>query len=175
MQFLFFPKYCQTYEKRCVNSYNNSQVHFFLPSKGKERGHKHLPKSQSIKHYQITIIQRRKKITHAQKKNVQNRTKLLRQENQVQFLSQFIIIPTFKQLGLRQKSQGKCAGELKPVFFLLGEFCVSVSDGIYQNPSDCSKFIQCFRGKSFHTSCASGLLFNPKIKACDWPQNVNCA
>ncbi|XP_029213854.2 acidic endochitinase SE2-like isoform X2 [Acropora millepora] len=56
-----------------------------------------------------------------------------------------------------------------------GEFCVSVSDGIYQNPSDCSKFIQCFRGKSFHTSCASGLLFNPKIKACDWPQNVNCA
>lgn len=53
--------------------------------------------------------------------------------------------------------------------------CASSVDGLYPHPSDCSKFIQCHGGQESQISCPSGLLFNPKIKACDWPANVQCA
>jgi len=53
--------------------------------------------------------------------------------------------------------------------------CASVGDGIYADPSDCTKFIQCHGGRKYIRSCAPGLKFNPKSKACDWPQNVQCA
>lgn len=52
--------------------------------------------------------------------------------------------------------------------------CESAGDGIYPDPSDCSKYIQCFGGRQFNQSCPGGLLFNPKTKVCDWPQNVQC-
>lgn len=63
------------------------------------------------------------------------------------------------------------------IFFnFLGSFsCASSVDGLYPHPSDCSKFIQCHGGQESQISCPSGLLFNPKIKACDWPANVQCA
>jgi len=51
--------------------------------------------------------------------------------------------------------------------------CATAGDGIYSDPADCSKFIQCYGGDAYSGSCAPGLLFNPK-GYCDWPQNVTC-
>ena len=57
----------------------------------------------------------------------------------------------------------------------LGSFsCTEVGDGFYPDPSaDCSKYIECHDGVMSSRSCAAGLLFNPKIKTCDWPANFN--
>ena len=52
--------------------------------------------------------------------------------------------------------------------------CSAAGDGIHPDLSDCSKYIQCHGGKLYNQRCPTGLLFNPKIKACDWPANVEC-
>ncbi|KAL9978993.1 hypothetical protein ACROYT_G016582 [Oculina patagonica] len=52
--------------------------------------------------------------------------------------------------------------------------CATAGDGIHPDPSDCSKFIQCHGGVKYPGSCPAGLMFNPKSKTCDWPQNVQC-
>ena len=60
--------------------------------------------------------------------------------------------------------------------YVLGSFsCQTAGDGIYPDPADCSKFIQCHGGVTSSTSCPPGLLFNATSKVCDWPQNVQCA
>ena len=62
------------------------------------------------------------------------------------------------------------------ISLFLGPFsCASAGDGTYADPSDCTKFIECHGGQKYMKSCAPGLKFNPEIKACDWPQNVQCA
>ena len=59
----------------------------------------------------------------------------------------------------------------------LGSFsCTEVGDGSYPDPSaDCNKYIECREGVMSSRSCAAGLLFNPKIKTCDWSANVKCS
>jgi hypothetical protein len=41
-------------------------------------------------------------------------------------------------------------------------------------PSDCSKFVQCFRKITHIMKCAAGLVFNPHqgINGCDYPSQV---
>ncbi|XP_063217689.1 chitin-binding domain protein cbd-1-like [Bacillus rossius redtenbacheri] len=46
---------------------------------------------------------------------------------------------------------------------------------ILKNPSDCSKFYKCDHGLPVEKSCPKGLLFNDKLKVCDYPQNVDCS
>lgn len=47
-------------------------------------------------------------------------------------------------------------------------------DGLAPHPSDCSKFLNCYRGYPAVQTCGPGTVFNPKILTCDWPHNVNC-
>jgi len=43
------------------------------------------------------------------------------------------------------------------------------------DPTDCRRFLQCNDGESpVSFPCPEGLLFNQKIVACDWPNNVVC-
>ncbi|KAL9978996.1 hypothetical protein ACROYT_G016585 [Oculina patagonica] len=52
--------------------------------------------------------------------------------------------------------------------------CANDGDGTYPDPSDCSKFIECQAGVEYTKSCGQYQMFNPKIKTCDWPKNVDC-
>lgn len=55
-------------------------------------------------------------------------------------------------------------------------FCSGRDDGLYANPSDCSKFFQCHQsGLTTEQSCLPGLLFDSNAKTCNWPQNVKCS
>ncbi|CDW58714.1 TIL and CBM 14 domain containing protein [Trichuris trichiura] len=54
----------------------------------------------------------------------------------------------------------------------VNSFCAEKADGFYRHMTDCSKFIQCFRRRSFVLSCATGLVFNPLIHVCDFPRRV---
>merc|ERR1712002_715041 len=51
--------------------------------------------------------------------------------------------------------------------------CKGVPDGLYPQP-DCRKYIQCAGGRTYPHQCPTGLWFNPKIGACDWPAHVDC-
>ena len=48
------------------------------------------------------------------------------------------------------------------------------------HPTDCSKFLQCETAVpsgilvEYEIACPNGLLYNPNLKLCDWPQNVAC-
>jgi len=57
---------------------------------------------------------------------------------------------------------------------LVDSGCSYRDDGLYPDPKDCSKFIQCSNGQAYSKNCAVGLYFNEKLKVCDWPSNVNC-
>lgn len=52
--------------------------------------------------------------------------------------------------------------------------CGHVVDGFYRYLSDCSKYIQCVKGKAFVGNCPSNLEFNIANLQCDWAYNVNC-
>ncbi|KAK9711186.1 PAN domain [Popillia japonica] len=52
--------------------------------------------------------------------------------------------------------------------------CDSKPDGLYRHPTACTKFIRCQNGAAHIHDCASGTLFNPVDKNCDFPHNVNC-
>ncbi|RWS26301.1 chitinase-like protein 1 [Leptotrombidium deliense] len=54
-------------------------------------------------------------------------------------------------------------------------------EGFFKNPKDCRKYFWCLDsgpanlGVVAHAfTCPSGLYFNTKTEACDYPQNVNC-
>lgn len=47
-------------------------------------------------------------------------------------------------------------------------------DVLLPNPADCSTFFKCFRGKPVLHKCQPGLLWNDKMKYCDYPENVEC-
>ncbi|XP_031575022.1 chitin-binding domain protein cbd-1-like [Actinia tenebrosa] len=55
-----------------------------------------------------------------------------------------------------------------------GFSCKGQKNGLYQDPNDCSGFINCWDGRIFFQKCPKGLNFNPKTKYCDWPENVTC-
>lgn len=46
--------------------------------------------------------------------------------------------------------------------------------GLAPHPTDCSKFINCWKGTAHTQQCGPGTLFNPQTLQCDFPYNVNC-
>ncbi|XP_019625263.1 PREDICTED: uncharacterized protein LOC109470675 [Branchiostoma belcheri] len=53
--------------------------------------------------------------------------------------------------------------------------CDGKPDGMYQDPSDCSRYYTCSAGVLHGpTPCLSGLVFNQALQVCDWPYNVAC-
>jgi hypothetical protein len=46
--------------------------------------------------------------------------------------------------------------------------------GFAPHPTDCSKFINCWKGTAYTQQCRPGSLFNPQTLRCDFPYNVNC-
>lgn len=45
----------------------------------------------------------------------------------------------------------------------------------HHHPSDCSKFLTCNSGALIEQQCPTGTYWNDVIKACDFPENVNCS
>jgi len=45
-------------------------------------------------------------------------------------------------------------------------------DGLFPSGSCENQFWQCSHGEAILVSCDSGLVFNPEIGNCDWPENV---
>lgn len=52
--------------------------------------------------------------------------------------------------------------------------CESFMMGVYPHPMDCSKFIQCDRGRTYIVDCAVNTVFNDLAKVCDWPWKTSC-
>jgi len=46
--------------------------------------------------------------------------------------------------------------------------------GFAPHQTDCSKFINCWKGTAHTQQCGPGTLFNPHTLQCDFPYNVNC-
>ncbi|XP_065089019.1 peritrophin-1-like [Ochlerotatus camptorhynchus] len=42
------------------------------------------------------------------------------------------------------------------------------------HPDVCSKYLICSNGVAYEQDCRDGLLFNPALLVCDWPENVEC-
>ena len=51
-------------------------------------------------------------------------------------------------------------------------FCVSKEDGIYADPIDQAAFYMCEGKKTTKKLCPWGLVFNPMISVCDYPENM---
>ncbi|XP_069970434.1 antigen WC1.1 [Penaeus vannamei] len=47
-------------------------------------------------------------------------------------------------------------------------------DGVYPYPKDCSKFVNCWRGRPSLQRCAPGTLFNSAKRVCDHPHQTVC-
>jgi hypothetical protein len=46
--------------------------------------------------------------------------------------------------------------------------------GIFADPSNCRGFIMCDASrKSYKISCSAGLVYDPAIQACNWPESTN--
>ncbi|XP_078682624.1 uncharacterized protein LOC144917015 [Branchiostoma floridae x Branchiostoma belcheri] len=53
--------------------------------------------------------------------------------------------------------------------------CDGKADGMFQDPSDCSRYYTCSAGVLHGPlPCLSGLVFNQALQVCDWPYNVDC-
>ncbi|XP_045191898.2 chitinase-3-like protein 1 [Mercenaria mercenaria] len=52
--------------------------------------------------------------------------------------------------------------------------CVNRADGFYPDSSSCSHFYRCVDHHPFHYVCPGNLYYNPKLKLCDWQDNVDC-
>lgn len=52
--------------------------------------------------------------------------------------------------------------------------CESGASGLFADPSDCTRFLNCDNGRTFHQQCGPGTAFNDVFKVCDWPHKVNC-
>lgn len=49
------------------------------------------------------------------------------------------------------------------------EFCHDKTDGLYDDPATCEKFIICYVQQTFRTKCADGTKWNHHTKECDYP------
>lgn len=52
--------------------------------------------------------------------------------------------------------------------------CPKQGSGLYPHPTVCSKFLNCANGQTYIQDCGPGTVFNPKLKVCDYPYNVDC-
>jgi Chitin binding Peritrophin-A domain len=52
--------------------------------------------------------------------------------------------------------------------------CERGASGLFEHPYDCSKFVNCANGVTYIQDCGRGTVYNPMLKACDWPHHVNC-
>lgn len=52
--------------------------------------------------------------------------------------------------------------------------CVGKASGFYPDPNACDSYYICAGHMAFDVHCASGLLYNPVSKFCDWGRNVHC-
>ena len=61
-------------------------------------------------------------------------------------------------------------------FDKIPEDCCADAAVSHQPTMGCMGFVTCLGNGMYSTqiNCPSGLLFNPSIKACDWPHNVQC-
>ena len=67
--------------------------------------------------------------------------------------------------------QSDLDGNQKEVYYV-GSDC---APGIHPHETECNKYFMCDHGHRWpDQSCPDGLLFNPDILVCDWPQNVEC-
>jgi len=71
------------------------------------------------------------------------------------------------------KHHGDKTTKVKPTSQPYYKDCKGLDDGLYPM-RDCRKYIECAEGRTYKHQCPSGLYFNPKIKACDWPEHVDC-
>ncbi|KAF5284904.1 hypothetical protein FQA39_LY16859 [Lamprigera yunnana] len=53
--------------------------------------------------------------------------------------------------------------------------CPNGESGLFPHPWDCSKFLNCANGQAFVQDCGPGTVYNPNIKVCDYPNNVDCS
>ncbi|XP_055905735.1 peritrophin-1-like [Eupeodes corollae] len=48
------------------------------------------------------------------------------------------------------------------------------SEKYFPVPYDCSQFIECDNRRPAILTCPEGLVYNIKLRVCDWPRNVDC-
>ena len=54
-------------------------------------------------------------------------------------------------------------------------FCETYNPGVHADPDNCSGYIMCdMADNTYEMPCPPGLMFNPDILVCDWPENVDC-
>ncbi len=46
--------------------------------------------------------------------------------------------------------------------------CAGKPDGFHRDPNDAHKYFQCAGGRGFHMTCPENLVFNEKLRACDF-------
>merc|ERR1711973_308981 len=50
----------------------------------------------------------------------------------------------------------------------------SQGSGKYPSPYDCAEFYECFGGVALIFHCPGNLWYDPKLKVCNWPSEVDC-
>ncbi|KAJ8925725.1 hypothetical protein NQ315_009573 [Exocentrus adspersus] len=45
---------------------------------------------------------------------------------------------------------------------------------IMEHERFCNYYVECSNGQAYVFKCPEGLNFNPRIKACDWPERAGC-
>ncbi|OQR68987.1 Hemocytin-like [Tropilaelaps mercedesae] len=54
------------------------------------------------------------------------------------------------------------------------EFLCPEANGLFPDAVNCDHFYHCSNNFPFHKPCGAGTLFNPVLKICDHPENVQC-
>ena len=63
--------------------------------------------------------------------------------------------------------------ELQSRLIEANNFCTMRTDGLYDDPENCEKFIICYMEQTFYTKCAEGTQWNHFSKECDYPELGN--
>lgn len=50
----------------------------------------------------------------------------------------------------------------------------SAGSGGYPDPTNCSQFFHCSHGTAMITACPGDLIYNSKLKVCDYPRRTPC-